>query len=36
METLDALKEIAIELINACTDVNLLDFVCKLLTSEML
>lgn len=36
METLDALKEIAIELITACTDVDLLDFVCKLLTSEML
>jgi hypothetical protein len=36
METLDALKDIAIELITACTDVDLLDFVCKLLTSEML
>jgi hypothetical protein len=36
METLDALKEITIELITACTDVDLLDFVCKLLTSEML
>jgi hypothetical protein len=36
METLDALKEIAIELITACTDVDLLDFICKLLTHEML
>jgi hypothetical protein len=36
METLDALKEIAIELVTVCADVDLLDFVCKLLTSEML
>ncbi len=36
METLDILKDLAIELITACTDVDLLDFVCKLLTHEML
>ena len=36
METLDALKEIAAEMITACTDAGLLDFICKLLTSEML
>jgi hypothetical protein len=36
METLDALKEIAIELVTVCADVDLLDFICKLLTHEML
>lgn len=36
METLDIMKELALELITACTDVDLLDFVCKLLTHEML
>lgn len=36
METLDILKDLAIELITACSDVDLLDFVCKLLTHEML
>ena len=36
METLDILKTFAIDLIDACTDVDLLDFVCKLLTREML
>ena len=29
METLDILKDLALELITACTDVDLLDFVCK-------
>lgn len=36
METLDILKDLALELITACSDVDLLDFVCKLLTHEML
>lgn len=36
METLDILKDMAMELITACTDVDLLDFVCKLLTHEMI
>lgn len=36
METLDILKDLAIELITACSDVDLLDFVCKLLTHEMI
>lgn len=35
METLDILKDLAMELITACSDVDLLDFVCKLLTREM-
>lgn len=35
METLDILKDLAMELITACSDVDLLDFVCKLLTYEM-
>jgi hypothetical protein len=35
METLDILKDLAIELITACSDVDLLDFVCKLLTCEL-
>lgn len=36
METLDILKDLAMELITACADADLLDFVCKLLTHEML
>jgi hypothetical protein len=36
METLDILKDLALELIAACGDVDLLDFVCKLLTHEMI
>jgi hypothetical protein len=36
METLDILKDLAIELITACSDADLLDFVCKLLTHEMI
>jgi hypothetical protein len=36
METLDILKDMAMELITACSDAGLLDFVCKLLTHEML
>lgn len=36
METLDILKDLAVELITACSDVDLLDFVCKLLTHEMI
>ena len=36
METLDILKDLAIELITACADVELLDFICKLLTHEMI
>jgi hypothetical protein len=36
METLDILKDLAMELITACSDADLLDFVCKLLTHEML
>lgn len=36
METLDILKDMALELITACSDAGLLDFVCKLLTHEML
>lgn len=36
METLDILKDLAMELITACSDVDLLDFVCKLLSHEML
>lgn len=35
METLDILKELALELITACSDVDLLDFICKLLAREM-
>ena len=34
METLDILKELALELIAACSDVDLLDLVCKLLAQE--
>ena len=36
METLDILKDLAMELVTACSDVDLLDFICKLLTHEML
>ena len=36
MEMLDILKDLAQELIAACGDADLLDFVCKLLTHEML
>lgn len=36
METLEILKDLAVELIAACSDVDLLDFVCKLLTREMM
>ena len=36
MEALEILKDLAVELIAACSDVDLLDFVCKLLTSEVL
>jgi hypothetical protein len=36
METLDILKDLAMELITVCSDADLLDFVCKLLTHEML
>ena len=36
METLNILKDLAAELIAACSDVDLLDFVCKLLTHEMI
>lgn len=36
METLEILKDLATELIAACSDADLLDFVCKLLTCEML
>jgi hypothetical protein len=35
METLDLLKDLAMELINASNDADLLDFICKLLTHEM-
>lgn len=35
METLDILKDLALELITACNDADLLDFICKLLTREM-
>ena len=35
METLEVLKDLAIELVNVCTDADLLDFICKLLTCEM-
>lgn len=36
METLDILRDLAQELITVCTDVGLLDFICKLLTHEMI
>lgn len=36
METLEVLKDLAVELINVCTDADLLDFICKMLTREML
>ena len=36
METLDILKELAMDLITTCSDVDLLDFICKLLAREML
>lgn len=36
METLGILKDLAVELIAACSDVDLLDFICKLLTHEMM
>ena len=36
METLDLLKELALELVAACSDPDLLDFICKLLAREML
>ena len=35
METLEILKDLALELIAACNDVDLLDFICKLLAHEM-
>lgn len=35
METLEILKELALELITACSDADLLDFITKLLTCEM-
>lgn len=35
METLDILKDIALELVAACSDPDLLDFICKLLAHEM-
>ena len=36
METLGILKDLAFELIAACSDVDLLDFICKLLAHEMM
>jgi hypothetical protein len=35
METLDILKDLALELITACRDADLLDLICKLLTSDI-
>ena len=35
METMDILKKLALELITACSDADLLDFICKLLAREM-
>lgn len=35
METLELLKELVQELVNVCSDADLLDFICKLLASEM-
>jgi hypothetical protein len=36
METLDILKDLAIELITACSDVSLLDLICKIMTCDIL
>ena len=36
METLGILKDMAVELIAACSDVDLLEFICKLLAHEMM
>jgi len=36
METMDILKELALELIATCSDVDLLDLICKLLAREMM
>jgi hypothetical protein len=35
METLDILKDLAMELITACSDVDLLDLICKILASDI-
>lgn len=35
METLEIIKDLALELITACSDADLLDFICKLLAREM-
>lgn len=36
METIEILKELALELIGACSDADLLDFICKLLARELI
>ena len=36
MEPVELLKELAQELINACSDVDLLDLICKLLARELI
>lgn len=36
METVEILKELALELISACSDADLLDFICKLLARELI
>ncbi len=35
METLDILRDLALELVNACSDVDLLDLICKILASDV-
>lgn len=35
METLEILKDLALELITSCSDADLLDLICKLLACEM-
>ena len=36
MEAIELLKELALELVTACSDPDLLDLICKLLAREML